>query len=120
MKIDNDFLAELGLAALPDDEKKALIAQIIETLELRVGTVLASGLTEAQLAEFEGYMNKNDQPGALKWLETTVPNYKEVVKNELEKLRGEIKTNAPQILAASSSASEASSTPGGGADKLAE
>lgn len=30
MKIDNDLLAELGLAALSEDEKKALIEQIIE------------------------------------------------------------------------------------------
>jgi hypothetical protein len=101
MKIDYDFLAELGLAALPNAEKDALIAQIIETLEMRVGTVLASGLSDAQLQEFEGYMNRNDQDGALKWLETNAPNYKEVVKAELEKLRNEIKANAAQILATS-------------------
>lgn len=106
MKIDNDFLAELGLAALPEEEKKALIAQIVETLEMRVGTVLAAGLTEAQLVEFEGYMNNNDQEGALKWLETNAPNYKEVVKQELEKLRGEIQTSASQILAASTAGQE--------------
>ena len=105
MKIDNDFLAELGLAALPEEEKQALIAQIVETLEMRVGTVLASNLTEAQLTEFEGYMNRNDQAGALKWLETNAPNYKEVVKSELEKLKGEIKASATQILSASQQAS---------------
>lgn len=101
MKIDDDFLAELGLAALSAEEKQALIAQIVETLEMRVGTVLASGLTEAQLMEFEGFMNRNDQAGALQWLETNAPNYKEVVKAELEKLKGEIKASAPQILASS-------------------
>jgi hypothetical protein len=101
MKIDYEFLAELGLAALPDGEKDALIAQIIETLEMRVGTVLASGLSDAQLQEFEGYMNANDQEGALKWLETNAPNYKDVVKAELEKLRNEIKSSAAQILSAS-------------------
>lgn len=106
MKIDNDFLAELGLAALPQDEKDALIAQIIETLEMRVGTVLASGLTEAQLVEFEGFMNANDQEGALKWLETNAPNYKEVVKQELEKLKGEIQSSAEHILAASNEAQD--------------
>ena len=104
MKIDNDFIAELGLAALPEAEKQALIAQIVETLEMRVGTVLASGLTEAQLTEFEGFMNRNDQEGALKWLEANAPNYKEVVKGELERLKGEIKASAPQILSASQQA----------------
>ena len=101
MKIDYEFLAELGLAALPAAEKDALIAQIIETLEMRVGTVLASGLSDAQLQEFEGYMNNNDQDGALKWLEANAPNYKDVVKAELEKLRNEVKSSAQQILEAS-------------------
>ena len=101
MKLDNEFLAELGLAALPEQEKQALLAQIVETLEMRVGTVLANGLTEAQLAEFEQFMNSNDQEGALKWLETNAPNYKDVVKGELVKLKDEISSSAEHILAAS-------------------
>jgi hypothetical protein len=101
MKIDDKFLEELGLAALPAEEKQALVAQIIETLEMRVGTKLASGLSDAQLQEFEGFMNANDQEGALKWLETNAPNYKEVVKGELETLKNEIKASANQILEAS-------------------
>lgn len=101
MKIDDKFLEDLGLAALPADEKQALVAQIIETLEMRVGTKLAAGLSDAQLQEFEGFMNANDQDGALKWLETNAPNYKDVVKAELEALKGEIKASASQILEAS-------------------
>lgn len=104
MKLDNDFLAEIGLAALPEQEKQALLAQIVETLEMRVGTVLAQGLSEAQLSEFEQYMNNNDQDGALKWLETNAPNYKEVVKGELNKLKQEISASAEHILAASNEA----------------
>lgn len=39
--------------------------------------------------------------GALTWLETNFPTYKQVVADQLEKLKAEIKTAAPQILAAS-------------------
>lgn len=37
---------------------------------------------------------------ALRWLETNFPDYKQVVADELDKLKNEIKTQAPQIIAA--------------------
>lgn len=98
-KLDNNFLKELGLDSLPASEKNKMLAHIYETLEMRVGVRLASGMSDAQLDEFEGYINKNDEAGALKWLETNFPNYKDVVAEELNKLKEEVKTAAPQILA---------------------
>ena len=58
-------------------------------------------MTNAQLDEFETFIDANDEAGALKWLETNFPNYKQVVADELEKLKAEIKASAPQIVAAS-------------------
>lgn len=98
-QIDDKFLEGLGLAALPQEEKDKMKAHIYETLEMRVGMTLASNMSEAQLDEFEGLMNKNDEEGALKWLEANFPNYRQVVASELEKLKGEITQAAPQILA---------------------
>lgn len=103
-KLDNNFLKELGLDSLPPDEKNKMLAQIYETLEMRVGVRLASGMSDAQLDEFEGYINKNDEAGALKWLETNFPNYKDVVAEELNKLKEEVRVAAPQIIAEVSSA----------------
>ena len=100
-KLDNDFLIELGLGALPADEKNKMLAHIYETLEMRVGMKLAEQMTDAQLDEFEGYINRNDEAGALTWLETNFPNYKQVVAEELEKLKAEISQVAPQIVAES-------------------
>lgn len=98
IKLDDNFLAELGLGSLPEDEKKKMLGQIYETLEMRVGTKLAQNMSDAQLAEFEKLMDANDEEGAFKWLQTNVPNYKDVVANELETLKDEVKTAAPQIL----------------------
>lgn len=98
-QIDDKFLEGLGLAQLPQEEKDKMKAHIYETLEMRVGMTLASNMSEAQLDEFEGLMNKDDEEGALKWLESNFPNYREVVASELEKLKGEIKEASPQILA---------------------
>lgn len=100
-KLDNNLLVELGLGALPAEEKNKMLNHIYETLEMRVGMKLAESMSDAQLTEFEAFIDKNDEAGALKWLETNFPDYKQVVAAELEKLKSEVKTAAPQILAAS-------------------
>lgn len=99
-KLDDDLLQQLGLGQLPADEKNKMLAHIYETLELRVGMRLADQMSDAQLDEFEAFIDKNDEAGALKWLETNFPNYKDVVAEELEKLKSEIKNQAPSIVEA--------------------
>jgi|SRR5581483_5996625 len=99
-QLDDNLLRELGLGDLPPEEKNKMLAHIYETLELRVGMRLAEQMTDQQLDEFEGFIDRNDEPGALKWLETNFPDYKQVVAEELEKLKSEIKTQAPRILEA--------------------
>lgn len=103
-KLDDNLLRELGLGALPAEEKNRMLAHIYETLELRVGMKLAEQMSNDQLDEFEGFIDRNDEAGALKWLETNFPNYKQVVADELEALKGEIKASSAQILAASQAA----------------
>jgi hypothetical protein len=99
-QLDDNLLRELGLGSLPPEEKNKMLAHIYETLELRVGMRLAEKMTDAQLDEFEGFIDRNDEDGALHWLETNFPNYKDVVADELEKLKQEIKTQAPAIVQA--------------------
>lgn len=100
-KLDDNFLHELGLGSLPAAEKNKMLAHIYETLEMRVGMKLAEQMSNEQLDEFEGFIDRNDEAGALKWLESNFPDYKKVVADELEALKVEIKQAAPQILAAS-------------------
>jgi predicted RNA-binding Zn ribbon-like protein len=102
-KLDNTLLEELGLGALPAAEKNKMLGHIYETLEMRVGMKLAEQMSNEQLDEFESFIDKNDEAGALKWLEANFPDYKKVVADELDKLKVEIKQSAPQILAASAS-----------------
>jgi hypothetical protein len=111
--LDYNTLDELGLGQLPPEEKKAMLTHILETLEMRVGTTLASRMTDEQLNDFEKLMPlENDPPevakekerSALTWLETNFPNYKDVVKTELDKLKQEIKAGSAQIIAASQQA----------------
>ncbi len=108
-KLDDNLLRELGLGTLPPQDKNQMLAHIYETLEMRVGMRLAEGMSDQQLDEFEQLMpvetdsqeaRQQKEKDALTWLETNFPNYKQVVAEELEKLKAEIKASAPQILAA--------------------
>jgi hypothetical protein len=99
-QLDDNLLRELGLGDLPAAEKNKMLAHIYETLELRVGMKLAEQMSDAQLDEFESFIDRNDEAGALKWLETNFPDYKQVVADELDKLKSEIKEQAPAIMQA--------------------
>lgn len=109
-KLDNNLLVELGLGSLPPQEKNMMLRHIYETLEMRVGMKLAQQMSNEQLDEFEQLMPKQEDTAesrgqkekqALTWLETNFPNYKQVVADELERLKSEIKQSASQIVEAS-------------------
>ena len=99
LKLDNNLIDELGLGSLPEHEKQLLLRQIYEKLEMNVGVRLADQMSNEQLDEFEKFVDANDDKGAFQWLETNFPNYKDVVNDEFEKLKAEIKQYAPQMLA---------------------
>jgi hypothetical protein len=101
IKFNDELLTELGLNALSEQEKTKMKAHIFETLEMRVGVRLAGNMTEDQLTEFESYIQTKDEAGAFQWLETNFPNYREVVAEEFNNLKSEIKQVAPQILESS-------------------
>lgn len=104
LKLDDNLLQELGLGILPEEQKKAMIQHIYETLELRVGTQLANQMSDRQLEEFEQFIDAGGDANntqALQWLETNLPNYKQVVNDVFESLKAEIKQMAPQLVAAS-------------------
>jgi len=61
MKFDDNFLSEVGLSNLPEDQKQAFLDYVQEELEIRVGTKMSEGLSEAQIEEFEGIMENNQQ-----------------------------------------------------------
>lgn len=100
MKLDNDFLQSVGLGSISDYQKKEMLKEILSTLELRVGMLLAGQMSEAQLVEFEGLIDKKDDNASMQWLQTNFPNYKQVVADELKKLHDEIAADAPKILEA--------------------
>jgi len=99
-QLNDDFLQSVGLGAMPDDQRQAFLQHLYEELELRVGTRLSEGMSDDQLAQFEKLIDANDDRGALAWLEANRPNYRDVVGEELEKLKQEVTASKDKILGA--------------------
>ena len=88
-QLDDKFLQDVGLGDLPEDQKKLFLDHIREQLELRVGTRLSEGLSDAQLEEFESFIDrKDDRVNA--WLAANVPNYEE------DTIYQQLKAGAPE------------------------
>jgi hypothetical protein len=101
IKLDNALLTELGLGRLPASHRKALLHVIYAELEMRVGRRLAWAMSASQLSRFEVFFKSNDRAGALAFLETEFPTYRDVVSAEFDDLRAEIGAHVPAIEALS-------------------
>lgn len=72
-QLNDEFLKELGLDQLPEEQRKPFLQHIYSELELRVGERLSQGMSDAQLEEFSGIIDK--RPGAVDdFLARHVPN----------------------------------------------
>ena len=73
-QLNEEFLKELGLDKLPEEQRKPFLQHIYSELELRVGERLSQGMSDAQLEEFAGIIDKT--PGVVEgFLAKYAPNY---------------------------------------------
>lgn len=75
LKLDGDFLVNVGLRALPAEAKNRVLRHVYDLLQMRVGERIASELSEEQR-----------------------PDYREVVRAEYRRLAAELRASALQIL----------------------
>ncbi len=75
-QLDEQFLADIGLNEMPEEQKKPFLQYVYDKLELAVGMELAAGLTDAQEAEFGEIIDRNDNV-ITAWLATNAPNYQQ-------------------------------------------
>ena len=97
MQFDEKFLQEMGLSAMPEDEKQKFLDYIQEEVEVRIGERISRGLTETQLTEFDAITDPNE---AVRWLEKNRPDYREIVTRTIEEMKEEIRANRAKIIAA--------------------
>lgn len=97
MQFDENFLQEMGLSAMPEEQKQAFLDYVQEELEVRIGERISKGLTEAQLSEFDAI---TDPIEAAKWLEKNRPDYREIVTRTIEEMKAEIRVNRNKLVGA--------------------
>ena len=95
MEFDEKFLQEMGLSAMPENEKQDFLNYIQEQLEIRIGERISKGLTETQLNEFDLIA---DPAEAAKWLERNRPDYREIVTRTINEMKEEIRANRSKLL----------------------
>lgn len=88
-QLDDQFLQDVGLGGLPEDQKKLFLDHFREQLELRVGTRLSEGLSEAQLEEFESFIDRKDDKVNI-WISANAPEY------EQDSIYQQLKAGAPE------------------------
>jgi hypothetical protein len=73
-QLDEKFLDDLGLAALPADAKDEFLQHIYAELESRVGERLTENMSDDLLDEFGNFVDQ-DQDGMDKWYSDNLPDY---------------------------------------------
>jgi hypothetical protein len=97
-RLDEQFLKDIGLDSLPEEQKKPFLQHIYSELELRVGTRLSDGLSDTQLEEFEKIIDR-DQEKVQSWLAIHAPNYaQEEAFGKLQQATG-LEANDPRLVA---------------------
>ena len=94
MKIDIYYLASIGIRFETEEEAQAFAGIIQEELEIRIGTKIASRLSDEQLDEFDMCIESDD---AREWLEENCPDYRDIVDNETERMEEELISNRSMI-----------------------
>lgn len=95
MEFNEQFLQEMGLSAMPEEQKQQFLDYIQEELEIRIGERISKGLTEVQLNEFDQI---TDQAEATKWLEKNRPDFREIVTRTINEMKDEIRANRAKLL----------------------
>ncbi len=91
-KLDDKFLEDLGLGALPAGQKQAFLQHIYSELEMRVGEKLTEGMSDELLDEF-GYFVDMNEDGMKKWFAENLPDYAD--RDDYKQLR-EANQQAPE------------------------
>jgi hypothetical protein len=97
-RLDRAFLEEVGLWPLRADLANLALATVKEMLDVAVGKDLVKRMSPHDLDVFEYYHHRGDDPGALRSLERAIPDYRDTVAANFERLRSEIAASAAEIL----------------------
>jgi len=106
MNIDYEFLDDLGLASVPNDQKDLMIQDINQILQERIGAKADEALTDEKRQELNDLLtNSTDQTAVQNWFSINLPNYPQLIQAEVERVKAEIGPQVAGILQNYSTAS---------------
>ncbi len=73
-QLDDQFLIDVGLGAMPEEQKKPFLQHVYEQLEYKVGIRLSEGMSDAQLEEFEAIIDRKEE-AVNNWIQAHAPGY---------------------------------------------
>ena len=97
-QLDEQFLQDIGLDALPEAQRKPFLQHVYDQLEYRVGISLSEGMSDEQLLEFEKIIDR-DQEVISAWIAQYAPGYQsEEVFMKLQQASG-LSSGSPELQA---------------------
>lgn len=92
MKPDDQFLADMGLNNLSEEQKQKALDSILYVLNVNFARRVSELLNEEQLEEFDRLTDSEDNfnsPELAQWLEKNVPSYNQIIEEEIKKMKDE-------------------------------
>ena len=94
--ITKESLLSLGIN-LAGQDVDSLLDHLNDTLQERVGTELTEALNDEQLKTLVDLQDKATDEEVGNWLEANVPEFEQIVKDEIDILLGELAENSDGI-----------------------
>lgn len=99
--MNNQFITESTLDNLGVDlgkqDKQSLLTHLNETLQERVGAEITESLDDDQLATLLDLQENGSDEEVGNWLERNVPDFQQMVQDEIDILLGELAENSDGI-----------------------
>ena len=94
--ITEDMIRQLGIN-IDGQDVASLLDHLNETLEERVGTEITEALDEDQLQTLLNLQEKANEEEVGEWMKTNVPEFEQIVQDEIDILLGELAENTDGI-----------------------
>ena len=91
--ITEDMLTDLGID-LAGEDKVAVLAQLNDTLQERIGVEISQLLDETELEELQELQESSSDEIVDEWLEKHIPNLEDIVSNNVVALLDEMTKDA--------------------------
>ena len=95
MEFNEQFLQEMGLQAMPEDQKQPFLDYVQEELEIRIGQEISKGVPLEKLQEFDQLTEPDD---VIKWFNDNRPDFREIVLRTIEEMKDEIRANRDRLI----------------------